>query len=197
MVAFPVFTVTDLSAWSGRPESSYASYANSALAQSTLLLKLATCLTSWPTTQDQADLAKYAILSMADTLTLEQPYQGLLASPFQSENIGSYGYSKSSTASAGVRRSTYEPPPLHSAIMSGQVTGIYWFDLAVSELSVCDAFSGLSATGVTGGATSVFENDMLFFKDSNGNKHMISPKDIDPLDIPGADDFIVFDEPGF
>jgi hypothetical protein len=92
---------------------------------------------------------------MADRIFLEQPHTAMAASPFQSETIGSYSYSKSSTAG----RAT-----------SGQKLGLLWWDLALDELALADA--SLAA----GGSISAFERDSVF-EDGEGNLHIVSPAD--------------------
>lgn len=112
-------TVSDLADFAGTSEASYSAYVSQALAQATLLFEVATGLEEYPDNQSQRSLAQNAILEMADRLYTTQPYAAALASPFSSESIGSYSYSKAS-----------------SAISKGQITGVVWFDLAVQKLAV-------------------------------------------------------------
>lgn len=99
----------------------------SAFPQALLLFKMGTCLASLnDLNEDQKQLAKFAILSMADAIHLSAPYQTVLASPFNSESIGSYSYSRAA-----------------QAVSKGLPTGIGWFDIAMQELSVCDAMDGI------------------------------------------------------
>lgn len=122
-------TVAELAAFSGRESNTFGQFASEALAQATLLFYLATELESYPTNASQAQLAKYGILDMADKIYLSQPYQEAAASPFQSETIGSYSYSKTV-----------------SAVKRGDSTGVMWFDMAVNKLkaggtTICDSGS--------------------------------------------------------
>jgi len=161
MAAFPEFDVDDLAAFSGRITSEYTNtaYVPSAIAQATLLFKLGTCLgDSWPDDPTLAQLAQMAILSMAEAIYAVQPFQTVLANPFSSETIGSYSYSKVS-----------------GAVMGGLPTGITWFDLALSKLSVCDLTSG-----IMGGGIEVFEFDGAFGPGYlDGNVRFLSPVDLD------------------
>lgn len=159
MAAFPTFSITDLSNFSGRSASEYvnAAYAPSAIAQATLLFKLGTCLGDrWPDDPTMAELARMAILSMADAIYLVQPFQTILSNPFSSETIGSYSYSKVS-----------------GAVMGGLPTGIGWFDVALNKLSVCDLDNI-----PMGGGIEAFEWDMPMGDGRiPGNTRLISPID--------------------
>lgn len=130
MASYPTYTVTDVSRFTGRPESEFTDYINEALEQATLLFKIGTCLAQFPDDAIDASLAKNAILAMADGISLVQPYQATLSNPFSSETIGSYSYSK-----------------LQGAVSAGLPTGISWFDLAISRLSVCDDLDGVPMSG--------------------------------------------------
>lgn len=89
-MGYPVPTLSQLSTFSGRSESTYLAFNAQALAQATLLFSLQTEMTVPPEDTDLASLALNAILQMADSLYLAQPYVPLKAKPFQSETIGSY-----------------------------------------------------------------------------------------------------------
>ena len=67
---------------------------------------------------------------MADAIESVQKYQKVLRSPFNSETIGSYSYSK-----------------LTSAVSAGLPTGVSWFDIGIGELSVCDHILGIPFSG--------------------------------------------------
>ncbi len=110
-------TVAELATFSGRATNTFTSYAVEALAQATLLFYLATDLDDYPTDANLAKLAKNGIMDMADKIYLGQPHKQAAASPYQSETIGSYSYSK---AAASVKK--------------GDATGVMWFDLAVNKL---------------------------------------------------------------
>ncbi len=131
-------TVADLATFSGRDSNSYSNFAVEALSQATLLFQLATSLSDYPSDPDLAKLARYGIMDMADKIYMSQPYREALASPYQSEAIGSYSYSKSV-----------------AAVKKGDSTGVMWFDMAVGKLKA--AGSGIGASG----SISAFEWDGL------------------------------------
>ena len=118
----PVPTVQDLADFTGRPVTAYPAFASSALAQATLLFQTLTHLDSFPTDADKRQLAINAIVEMADRIVLEQPYAQVKSSPFQTETIGSYSYSKST--------------PSTKTAQQGARTGLFWWDLAIDELMV-------------------------------------------------------------
>jgi hypothetical protein len=121
-------TVADLATFKGRDSNSFSTFASEALDQATLLFYLATGLENYPDDVSLARLAKYGILDMADNIYLSQPYQEALASPYQSETIGSYSYSKTV-----------------KAIKKGDATGVTWFDMAVNRLKA--GGSGIGDSG--------------------------------------------------
>lgn len=169
MAAYPEFEIADLSSFSGRAVSEYVNsgYAATAIDQAFLLFKLGTCLNEWPDNPTMSALAKTAIMSMADAIYLVQPFQKILSNPFSSETIGSYSYSK-----------------VAGAVMGGLPTGITWFDLAISKMSVCDISDGISM----GGGIEVFENDGLFgLGQHSGNVEFLSPEDLNKLSGWGFD----------
>lgn len=118
----PVPTVTEMAEFTGRPESSFTSFANVALTQATLMFQTLTKLTAYPDDPDLTQLAHYAIVEMADRILLEQPYSVVKSSPFQTETIGSYSYSKTT--------------PTSKSALQGSRTGLFWWDIAIDELSV-------------------------------------------------------------
>lgn len=150
----PVPTVTQLAEFSGRPESSYSTFAMSALRQATLLMSRRTCLLAMPADADEAEMLKYGILELADDLVLKQPHQETKAKPFSAETIGSYSYSKAATRA-----------------MQGKDTGLMWFDMAVRELSVCDAAGG---GDVSSSSISVFEKKGVT-ADASGRPQFLGP----------------------
>ncbi len=119
-------TVTDLATFTGRPEASFPPFAATALLQSTLLFSFVTGLKEYPADADLAQLAKFAILALADRLVLEQPYVATTNNPFSSETIGSYSYTKSNYVTSVTRN-------------TGGDTGIWWWDLAVDKLAAASA----------------------------------------------------------
>lgn len=136
-------TVAELATFSGRDSNSYNNFAVEALTQATLLLYLATSISAYPSDPDLAKLAKYGILDMADKIYFSQPYREALASPYQSESIGSYSYSKSV-----------------AAVKKGDATGVMWFDMAVNKLKADG--SGVVASG----SISAFELDGVEVSDT-------------------------------
>jgi hypothetical protein len=150
-------TVADLAAFTGRTSNSFGQFADQALAQATLLFYIATDLDEYPTDVNLSMLVKNGILDMADKIYLSQPYQEASASPFQSETIGSYSYSK---AVASVKK--------------GDNTGIMWFDLAVNKLKA--AGSGIAAHGSIHG----MEYDGLEFASDGSAKIAGAGKTVHP-----------------
>ncbi len=118
----PVPTIDELSAFSGRPAAAYGTFSSMALEQATLMLSLVTKLTDYPDDPDLAKLARFAILELADRLFLEQPFAEYIARPFQTETIMSYSYSRTT--------------PTASKVQQGIKTGLFWWDLAIDELSL-------------------------------------------------------------
>lgn len=160
--------VADLAQSSGRPVESYSAFATEALLQATIIFQFATCLTSYP--DPDTDTLKYnlaikGITELADRLYLEQPFDADSASPFVSENIGSYSYSKASRGK------------LLSAVTYGDPTGIYMFDMAVSKLSVCTDTGRLGASG----GIEVFEREHVRINPVTGGLKYYGPKDLQPF----------------
>lgn len=160
----PVPTQENLAAFTGRDEDSLGAFADQALVQATLLFSILTRLEDYPDEEDKELLAINAILEMADRILLEQPYAQTIASPFQSETIASYTYSKSSTLAKA---------------RSGQGTGLLWWDLALDELS--QASSSLVASG------SVAALEDAVSQDGDGNRLILTPADTNLMWL-GQDD---------
>lgn len=156
-------TVDELATFSGRPAGSYGGFATEALAQATLLFSLVTKLGDYPADPDLTKLAKNAIMQMADRLVLEQPYQAMTASPFSSENLGGYSYSKSAT---------------FKTARDGGDTGLVWWELAVDELSQVDRSIVASAS------YSVFDRDEAIVHVEGGGGFITGPGDPRELDAP-------------
>lgn len=121
-------TVAELATFTGRASNTFGSFAPQALTQATLLFYLSTGLEDYPEDSQLASLAKFGIMDMADKIYLSQPYKESTASPFQSETIGSYSYSR-----------------MTQAVKKGDATGVMWFDLAVNKLKA--GGSGIGASG--------------------------------------------------
>lgn len=164
-MGYKTYTRQMLADFTGRPLASFpeAFVTNSAIPQALLLFKIGTCLASPDDlSEDQQQMVDFAILSMADGIHLAQPYQTALASPFNSESIGSYSYSK-----------------VAKAVQKGEETGVMWFDLAIDQLSVCDRLNGSFAQG----GIEIFENDGIFAGGKRlggqpGNVEYLSPADL-------------------
>ena len=179
MITVP--TISQLSQFSGRPESSYTSYAESALLQACLQFTIITELGSadyQALSPDDKTLATQGILAYADWVYLRQPYQSAIANPLESETIGSYTYSK--------------PPPVEMRNVQAQelglsMTGIPLWDLAVQMLS-----KRTRASGVFYGQMKVFDVDKsdrdgvtLVRKNKyTGELELLGPSDFDQIDIP-------------
>ena len=157
-MAYKDYTAALLADFSGRPEASYTSYVtNSAVPQALLLFKIGTCLASPDDLNDvEKELVDMAIVAMADSIYLAQPFMAIAASPFNSETIGSDSYSK-----------------VAKAVAAGTPTGVMWFDLAVSQVSVC---SELSGGDIMFGGVEVFEHTESYVVGGLGNNiRFLSP----------------------
>lgn len=155
-MAYPTYTADDLAAVTGNLKESYPPFATEALLQATLLFKMGTCLSDFPTGELDSQLARYAILHMADAIVQVQPHQEALYSPFSSETIGSYSYSK-----------------LQRAAQAGLPTGVSWFDMAIEQLSVC------ASEDVMSSGTEIFEHDGVFGPGTGSNNRLYGPTLID------------------
>jgi hypothetical protein len=154
-------TVADLATFTGRSSNAFGQYVYQALDQATLLFYLATDRTEYPSDSNLAMLAKNGILEMADKIYLSQPFQEAMASPFQSETIGSYSYSRTV-----------------AAVKKGDATGVMWFDLAVNKLKSEDTAIGASGSIVG------MEYDGLGI-DSNGQTRIIGGSGSTDINGPG------------
>lgn len=158
-MTFPVLTIADLAKNSNREETYFTEYANVTLSQATLLFRLATCLTELPQDSNLQELAKNGILELAFKFYETEQHSDSKFSPFTSETIGSYTYNISL-----------------AKLNSGETLGSPWFDLAVSELGVCDVMGGTHGTG----GIEVFEHDGSFTPGKfKGNSRLLGPNDID------------------
>lgn len=159
-MVFPTYTITDLSEFTGEPVAYYTNSANTAIVQASLLFRIATCLDSLPDNSTLAELAKNAILAMAESIYESAKYKSVKFKPFSSETIGSYSYSISL-----------------SKIQSGEATGVMWFDLAVEQMGVCELIPGNGAH--SSGGIEVFEHDGTFIPGNHaGNERLLSPNDL-------------------
>jgi len=153
-MAYKTYDREMIAAFTGRPAASFPEtfIASSAIPQAMLLFKIGTCIFD-----PELLTVDFAIISMADAIHLSAPYQAAKASPFNSESIGSYSYSK-----------------VAQAAQKGLETGIMWFDMAVGQLSVCDRASG----DFQRGGIEMFEHDGTFIAGHlSGNVEYLSPVD--------------------
>ncbi len=157
-MSYPAPTVAALAAFSGRDAASFTPHAASLLEQAALAFQFATGLTEVPTDPDKAKLAGYAIMELADKMYLSSAYASSAASPFQSETIGSYTYSK------GAQNTTLD------RASKGIKLGLFWWDLAIAELGL----PGIAGS-VAGGSIKVWEDEIGV--DSEGNKGIVTPAD--------------------
>jgi hypothetical protein len=183
----PVPSVAALADFSGRPETSYTSYATSALIQAAVVFTTVTELnwgnnTDFPSLNpDDQMLCQLAITAYADWLYLRQPYQQMIASPAMSETIGSYTYSK--------------PPPIQVRNVQAQElgvgsTGVELWDTAVQYLS-----KRLRANGMFFGQLECFERTsdssdrdigvVLRRDHRTGELAILGPGDFNQVDFPG------------
>ena len=143
--------ISDLSTFSGQPETSYTTFAVAALAQAAIMFTFKTEITDPSqftgyqniTPADAQSLATTGICALADYLYLRQPYRQVIASPMENETIGSYTYSKP-IAEMARNAAALE--------VTGEALGIPLFDLAVQMLA-----KRTLAGGIFSGGISVFE----------------------------------------
>lgn len=158
----PVPTKDDLAEFTGRAADTYSDFADQALAQATLLFSVITKRDEYPDDADGRQLAVNAILELADRIYLEQPHQVTKASPFSSESIGSYSYSKNVLAQS----------------KQGERTGLFWWDLAIDELTL------VGRSLVMSGSVSVLERDDLYIDGDDGRRYVLGPADFALPDYP-------------
>jgi hypothetical protein len=170
MAAYPSLTVSDLSEFSGREESSYTltSYVTQAVLQAKVLFAWATSRTDrdsdWPDDADQAELALLGLTALADAIYLNQAYSRAMVTPFQSETIGSYSY-------------TVSAKRVMSLLVTGEPTGVDLFDLAVSQLSL--------SSDLTTDSLQVMTNELHGARQDDGTFKIFGPGDIDAVDTFG------------
>lgn len=189
---YPVPMISDLSAFSGRPQATYTNYADSALLQATIRFTFLTEVTDPSqltgynalSAGDQATLAQQGILALADTIYLQFPYQQAQASPLNSETVGSYSYQKTMTMGMGGSMSRLAPAALE---LSMATTGVPLFDMAVQLLALRTIASGVFHEGV-----SVFEEGerrgsmgaALYYEDDDGRRWVLGPEDHNMRSLP-------------
>jgi hypothetical protein len=177
-MTWPVPTPAELSEYTGRPVSSYTSYVNSALLQATMMFTILSELGAGDyggLAPDFQQLANMGVMAMADYLYLRWPYQQALASPLQSETIGSYSYSK----------------PLQEMARNAQAievtaekTGVDMFDLAIRRLAKRQAMNGVFFGQITGfERTNRSDLARVVWDPREGRMVLIGPGDVDKLDL--------------
>jgi hypothetical protein len=189
---YPVPLVSDLATFSGRDAASYTGYANAALLQATIRFTFLTEITS-PTQftgyndllpADQQELALYGICALADNIYLGFPYQGVMASPLNSETIGTWTYTKEATSGAGGAAYRLQAGAMELSMAS---TGITLFDMAVQLLALRTI-----ASGVYHGGTTVFDHGerrramgaIMIHEGLDGRRAVMGPEDMNLFDFP-------------
>lgn len=183
---WPVPTLEALSLYSGRPESSYTSYAQSALLQATIIFTTITELNyagandAGAMLADDIILANQAILAYADWTYLKQPYQQMIANPAMSETIGGYTWSK--------------PPPIQVRNVQAQELGIGSTGIEIWDTAIQFLSKRKRAAGVFFGQLECFERtsntadremSIVVRRDhKTGNLAVFGPADHDQFDIP-------------
>lgn len=152
-------TVDDLATFTGRPVATFTTFADQALARATLLFSTLTKRDDYPDDANGRQLAYNAILELADRIYLEQPYTEVKASPFQSETLGSYSYSK-------ILQNTQQ----------GKPTGLSWWDIAIEELTLTPR------SLVVSGSVSAFER--VITTNDDGQREICGPADNSLPDLP-------------
>lgn len=133
-----------------------------ALKQSAFLLQLLSGCEDYPTEEPCKTLFDNAIMDMANWMKNTLPFVAAASSPFQSETIGSYSYSKN----------------FRNVLLSGlkggdATTGVMWFDLAVSNCGC-----GLEEDSlVSSGGITVFEHDEVYVA-ADGRRWVLGPEDV-------------------
>ncbi len=189
---YPVPLVSDLATFSGRDEATYTGYANAALLQATVRFTFLTEVTDPKqftgynnlTVADQTELALYGICSLADSIYLQFPYQGVVASPLNSETVGTWSYTKEATSGAGGSAYRLQAGAMELSMAS---TGIPMFDLAVQLLALRTI-----ASGVYHGGTTVFDHGehrramgaVMVYEGPDGRRAIMGPEDENLMQFP-------------
>jgi hypothetical protein len=175
---WPVPTLEQVAEFSGRAAVSYTAYINSAALQAAVLF---TTLTERGASEygalspDDQLLADLGVQAMADYIYLRFPYQQLLASPLQSEEIGSYSYSKPLQAQARNAQAIE---------VSADKTGVDMFDLAVRMLSRRRRANGVFSGQITGFERFAEDDSVrLRWSDDEQQWFLEGPADRDQLDL--------------
>lgn len=178
----PVPTVADLAAFSGRPETSYSGYAESALLQSALQFTVLSELTPSDyagLAPDDQTLAQQGVTAMADWIYLRQPYQAVIASPLEGETIGSYTYSKPFQV---------EMRNLQAQELGIGQSGVVLWDLAIQYLSKRQRAAGVYHGQIVGferlDADTRYSVTAIRRNCVTGQYELLGPEDFDREQIP-------------
>lgn len=178
-MTWPVPTLAELAQYTGRATTSYTGYVNSALLQSAMMFTILAELSAddyGGLSADFQQLANMGVMAMADYLYLRWPYQQVLASPLQSEEIGSYSYSKP------VQEMARNAQAIE---VTSEQTGVQMFDLAVRRLAKRQAMTGVFFGSITG-LERASRDDLarIRYNEHDGRYELVGPADFDKLDFP-------------
>ncbi len=174
---WPVPTLEQVAEFSGRAAVSYTAYINSAALQAAVLF---TTLTErgageyGALSPDDQLLANLGVQAMADYIYLRFPYQQLLASPLQSEEIGSYSYSKPIQAQARNAQAIE---------VNADKTGVDMFDLAVRMLAKRRRANGVFSGQITGFEHFGKDDQAKIMQDECGQLMLVGPADFNQVDL--------------
>ena len=157
----PNYTREEMAEFLGRPVASFPSSVETKIKLAILLLKLATCRRTFPDDPFYQDVIKAAVFFMALDMSIKEKYEKHTASPFQSETIGSYSYSK-----------------MYNTVQNKDSTGILWFDTAVDALSLCGLENTSGETSFSGGIH-IFEYDYPAVGIGTSEAMVLSPSEIE------------------
>lgn len=159
--AWPPPTFQQLEQFSGQDIAALyqdQSFASVAILQSADWFFLATGMAGWPTSGFEQRLVSNAILAMAQAIYLAQPFKNVLASPFSSEKIGNYSYTK-----------------LAGIIAGGMPTGLSWFDQAVQYFIGTNVAESSSTRGM--------EEDDIWVTVGDAETELTSRQLLGPADL--------------
>jgi hypothetical protein len=175
---WPVPTVAEMSAFSGRPAASYTSYANSAALQAAVMFTTLAERSAGDyaaIAPDDQLLANLGVQAMADHLYLRWPYQQVIASPLNNETIGSYSYSKPIQEMARNAQAIE---------VNAEKTGVDMFDLAVRMLSRRTRANGVFSGQITGFEHTARDDAAKVMWDEDEQRMVLmGPADFDKIDL--------------
>lgn len=178
-MTWPVPTPAELADFSGRPAAGYTSYVNSALLQATMMFTILSELSADDyagMNPDFQQLANMGIMAMADWLYLRFPYQQVIASPLEEEEIGSYTYSKP------VQEMARNAQAIE---VKAEQTGVPMFDLAIRRLARRQSLAGVYFGQITGFEKHARSDQVrIHFDEKAGRLVLVGPADRDQYDFP-------------